>query len=53
MGYVMFSSVEETFFHRTAQARRYHWCIIEALAAGITDAFHGLFVEDLRDGGCR
>ncbi|CAK9022639.1 unnamed protein product [Durusdinium trenchii] len=23
----------------------YHWCIIKAVCAGITDAFHGLFVE--------
>lgn len=30
---------------RSSLRRSYHWCVLKAVCGGITDAFHGVFVE--------
>ena len=30
---------------RSSPWRSYHWCVLKAVSGGITDAFHGVFVE--------
>lgn len=30
---------------RSSPWRSYHWCVLKAVCGGITDAFHGVFVE--------